>query len=114
MATDSGERFEGETPQLALDARDTLLGAPRSRVGRARGRRSPSGPEVQREGVDAYKRIGQEVSDVIAERRESAVAVRLDGLAGPRRSGRREPMKRPPWVCSTSGQRFEAGGRILW
>ena len=107
------ERFEGETPQLALDMLDMLLGGPapagntpapsgatplpesmpeRSSV-REHERRSPARrplpehlprveievvpPEVQREGLDAYKRIGQEVSEVLERRPASLVVVRI-------------------------------------
>jgi transposase len=107
------ERFEGETPQLALDLLDMLFGRPapagntpapagatpppdstpeRSPV-REHERRSPGRrplpehlprveievvpPEVQREGLDAYKRIGQEVSEVLERRPASLVVVRI-------------------------------------
>ncbi|MCY1065037.1 hypothetical protein OV090_09715 [Nannocystis sp. RBIL2] len=100
------ERFEDETPQLALDVLDMLLGqgetdqadAPAPDMteeadpvqGRPERRRRPAGrrplpehlprveievlpPEVLREGLDAYERIGQEVSEVL-ERRPASLA----------------------------------------
>lgn len=108
IAGKKAERFEGETPQLALDMLDMLLGAREAESSETaapgpadeaapdpgRERRRPTGrrplpehlprieieilpPEVQREGLDAYKRIGQEVSEVIERRPESLVVVRI-------------------------------------
>ena len=102
------ERFEGATPQLALDMLDMLLGAPPAEQDpapsptpgeeeapeRTPERRRPTGrrplpehlprvevelvpPEVQREGLDAFKRIGQDVSEVIERRPASLVVVRI-------------------------------------
>nr|WP_276600393.1 IS66 family transposase [Nannocystis sp. ILAH1] len=104
------ERFEDETPQLALDVLDMLLGqgetdqadAPAPDMteeadpvqGRPERRRRPAGrrplpehlprveievlpPEVLREGLDAYERIGQEVSEVLERRPASLVVVHL-------------------------------------
>ena len=105
IAGKKAERFDGETPQLALSMLDMLLGAPAptenpqptpppetSPVGEHE-RRSPGRrplpehlprveieilpPEVQQAGLDAFKRIGQEVQEVLERRPASMVVVRL-------------------------------------
>ena len=106
IAGKKAERFDGETPQLALSMLDMLLGEPKPAENqqqptpspetspvREHERRSPGRrplpehlprveieilpPEVQQAGLDAYKRIGQEVQEVLERRPASMVVVRL-------------------------------------
>lgn len=104
IAGKKAERFDGETPQLALSMLDMLLGEPATEGPkptpppetspvREHERRSPGRrplpehlprveieilpPEVQQAGLDAYKRIGQEVQEVLERRPASMVVVRL-------------------------------------
>jgi transposase len=64
-------------------------------------------PEVQRKGLDAFKRVGQEVREVLERRPASMVVVRIvrpkfvertaqDGPGGEARRGADRRVGRPP------------------
>jgi transposase len=92
------ERLPPDEAQLSLSVLATLLGSPEaptiSQKVRGHERRKPTGrkplPEdlprvdievlpddVRREGLDAFEKIGEEVSEVVERRRASVVVVRL-------------------------------------